>query len=634
MADKGFKRKLAAILSADVQGYSRLMDNDEEATVRALTTYRNAITDLTQQFRGRVVDCPGDNILAEFTSVVDAVNCAVEIQRELAERNAVLPYKRKMEFRIGVNLGDVIEEEGRIYGDGVNIAARVETMAEAGGICISGRAYDQVANKLGLEYENLGEHQVKNISRPIRVYRVLSHPGAAAHRVISARKAVSKTWRNVLVATVSILVVAAAAAVWQFYLRTPTVEVASVEKMAYPLPDKPSIAVLPFDNLSGDPKQEYFSDGITEEIITSLSKVSGIFVISRNSSFLYRGTPVKIQEMARDLGVRYVLEGSVQRSGDRIRITAQLIDGNTERHVWANSYNRELKDIFAIQDEVTQKVASELAVTLKASERERLARKHTENFEAYNTYLRAVREYYRLKKENHLKGIELCERVIELDPQFAGGYAMLSDFYSRGIRFGFSTSPREDLEKAFELAQKAVSLDETFGPAYLALASAYLMKRQHDDAISAAMTGVSIQPGDSSVHIFLGFYLHWAGRGEEAIRAIKEGRQLDPKYIDGRDTAPFDFMGFATFTAGRYEESIAAWKQSLDRFGPVVLRLAFLTASYSEMGMDDEARAMAKQLLMTEPKFTLRSWKFARTYKNPEDTERLLKALRKTGLPE
>jgi len=634
MAAQGFKRKLAAILSADVQGYSRLMDDNEEATVRTLTSYRNAITDLTQQFRGRVVDSPGDNILAEFTSVVDAVNCAVEIQRELAERNAELPYKRKMEFRIGVNLGDVIEEDDRIYGDGVNIAARVESMAEAGGICISGRAYDQVANKLGLEYENLGEHQVKNISRPIRVYRVLSYPGAAAHRVISARKAVSRTCRKVIVPTVSMLVVAAALAVWQFYLRTPPMEVASVEKMAYPLSDKPSIAVLPFDNISGDPKQEYFNDGITENIITNLSKISGLFVISRNSSFLYKGKPVKIQEVAKDLGVRYVLEGSVQRSGDRVRITVQLADGNTERHVWANSYDRELKDIFAIQDEVTQKVASELAVTLKASERERLARKHTENFEAYNMYLRAMREYYSLKKENHFKGIELCERVIELDPKFAGGYAMLSDFYSRGIRFGFSASPREHLEKAFELAQKAVSIDETFGPAYAALASAYLMKGQHDDAIAAAMTGVSIQPGDSSAHIFLGFYLNWAGRGEEAIRAIKEGRQLDPKYIDGRDTAPFDFMGFATFTAGRYEESITAWKQSLDRFGPVVLRLAYLTASYSELGMDKEARAMAKQLLETNPKFSLKSWRLARTYKNPEDTERLLKALSKAGLPE
>jgi len=285
MADEGFKRKLAAILSADVEGYSRLMDDDEEATVRTLTSYRTAIADLVQQFRGRIVDTPGDNILAEFTSVVDAINCAVEIQRDLSERNAELPYNRKMEFRIGANLGDVIEEEGQIYGDGVNIAARVESIAEAGGICISGRAYDQVANKLGLEYENLGEHQVKNISTPIRVYRVLSYPGAAAHRVVQAKEAVSKKWRKFTMAAVAVLVlVVAGAIIWNTYLRLPSVEKASVAKMAYPLPDKPSIAVLPFANMSGDPEQEYFSDGITEHIITPLSKVPYIFVIARNST--------------------------------------------------------------------------------------------------------------------------------------------------------------------------------------------------------------------------------------------------------------------------------------------------------------------------------------------------------------
>jgi class 3 adenylate cyclase len=323
MPEKGFKRKLTAILSADVEGYSRLMDDDEEATVRTLTAYRNAFTGLVQQFRARIVDTPGDNILADFTSVVDAVNCAVEIQRELAERNAELPDNRKMQFRIGVNLGDVIEEEGRIYGDGVNIAARVESLSEAGGICISGRAHDQVENKLNLlEYEDLGKHEVKNISRPIQVYRVLSHPGAAAHRVVQAKETLGKRWRKIGFSVAAIVVVAVAFGIWQFYLRRPVVEPASVEKMAYPLPDKPSIAVLPFDNMSGDPKQEYFSDGITEDIIAALSKTEALFVIARNSTFVYKGKPVKVKQVAEELGVRYVLEGSVQKSENRVRITA------------------------------------------------------------------------------------------------------------------------------------------------------------------------------------------------------------------------------------------------------------------------------------------------------------------------
>ena len=289
MVDVGFKRKLAAILSADVEGYSRLMDDDEEATVRTLTAYRTAINDLVQQYRGRIVDTPGDNILAEFTSVVDAVNGAVEIQRELAERNAELPDNRKMAFRIGVNLGDVIEEDEQIYGDGVNIAARVEALAEAGGICISGRAYDQVANKLGLEYENLGEHQVKNIRTPVRVYRVLSLPGAAAHRVVQAKKTVGRKWRKIAWASAAVLVIAIAGAViWNLYLRpAPSLKLAAGEK--------PSIAVLPFDNLSGDAEQEYFAEGMTDELITNLSKISGLLVISRNSSFTYKGKPTKTQ---------------------------------------------------------------------------------------------------------------------------------------------------------------------------------------------------------------------------------------------------------------------------------------------------------------------------------------------------
>ena len=307
MTQEGFKRKLTAILSADVAGYSRLMDDDEEATVRTLSSYRTAIADLVQQFRGRIVDNPGDNILTDFTSVVDAVNCAVEIQRDLAERNTELSYNRQMQFRIGVNLGDVIEDEGRIYGDGVNIAARVEGLAEAGGICISGSVYDQVENKLDFKCDYMGEQVVKNISKPVRVYRILTELN-----------------EGVLILS---------------------------KKIEFP--DKPSIAVLPFVNMSGDSSQEYFSDGLTEQIITGISKIPGLFVIARNSAFAYKGQAVRVQRVGQELGVKHILEGSVQKAGDRVRINAQLIDTSTERHLWAESYDRVLKDIFAIQDDIT-----------------------------------------------------------------------------------------------------------------------------------------------------------------------------------------------------------------------------------------------------------------------------------------
>ena len=416
MAEAGFKRKLAAILRADVEGYSRLMDDDEEATVRTLTSYRNAITDLVQQFRGRVVDAPGDNLLAEFTSVVDAVNCAVEIQRDLAERNADLAYSRQMQFRIGVNLGDVIEEDGRIYGDGVNIAARVESLAEAGGICISGRAYDQVANKLGLEYENLGEHQVKNISVPIRVYRVLSYPGAAAHRVVQAKEKLGRKWRKIAVSAAVLVVVAAALGIWQFYMRRPAIEPASLDKMALPLPEKPSIAVLPFDNMSSHPEQEFFSDGITEDIITTLSKSDQLFVIARNSMFTYKGKPVRVKQVAEELGVRYVLEGSVRKSEDRVRITAQLIDAIAGHHLWAERYDRDLKNLFALQDEITTKIVEGLNIKLTSGEQGRMRERQYKSNNGQMKFAELLAAWNKGTPEGYLRHGQLSQELIDMEP--------------------------------------------------------------------------------------------------------------------------------------------------------------------------------------------------------------------------
>ncbi len=438
MAIEGFKRKLAAILSADVEGYSRLMGDDEVGTVHTLTAYKEAITSLIKQHRGRVVDAPGDNLLAEFASVVDAVQCAVEIQRELAERNEELPEDRKMVFRIGVNLGDVVEEKDRIYGDGVNIAARLESICEGGSVCISGTAFEHVGNKLELEYEDLGYHEVKNIEKPVRVYRVLSYPGAAAHRVIRAKKkSVAKARSLMFVAAIAALVTVGAVAVWHFHFRTPIVESTSKDRMVPPLAGKPSIAVLPFNNLSDDPKQEYFADGMTDELITDLSKISGLLVISRNSSFTYKGKTVNVQQVANELNVKYVLEGSIQRADDRVRIRAQLIDGATDHHLWAESYDAVMENIFDLQDEISQKIAEVLAVKLTVREQNRFANKETTNIEAYDAFVKGWEHLHRETPDDLVQAISSFKQAIELDPMYSRAQAGLAWTYllSSSLRF-------------------------------------------------------------------------------------------------------------------------------------------------------------------------------------------------------
>ena len=424
MTQEGFKRKLTAILSADVVGYSRLMSEDEEATVRTLTTYREVLSTLVIDHNGRVVDSPGDNILAEFASVVDALRCAWDVQQEIKSRNTDLPENRRMNFRIGINLGDVIEERDRIYGDGVNIAARLEALAEEGGICISGTAYDQVKNKLPFKYEYDGEQTVKNIKEPVRVYSILMKP-ETVQKVIADNKVKRKTWKKVALSAIIVLVVVAGGFIgWYLYHRQAAqIELASSDKMAFPLPDMPSIAVLPFDNLSDNPEQEYFSDGMTDDLITDLSKISGLFVIARNSSFQYKGQSVDIKKVSRELGVLYVLEGSVRRAGDKIRINAQLIDATTGGHLWAERYDRDLKDIFALQDEVTQKIVAALAVKLTEDEQKRLVRKYTDNIEAYDFYLQGMEYKNRYTKEANIQARQMFERAIDLDPEFAAAYA-------------------------------------------------------------------------------------------------------------------------------------------------------------------------------------------------------------------
>ncbi|NIS60749.1 MAG: guanylyl cyclase, partial [Proteobacteria bacterium] len=591
MTGQGVKRKLSAILSADVKGYSRLMSQDEVGTIRTLTAYKEAISSLIQQYRGRVVDAPGDNVLTEFGSVVDAVNCAVEIQRELAERNAELPYGRRMEFRIGINLGDVVEEEDRIYGDGVNIAARVEGLAEGGGICISGKVYEEVKGKLGLEYEYLGEQAVKNIPEPVRVYRVLSFPGAAAKRVVQARDATERKWRKTALAITGILVLGVVAVVvWNFYLRPAPFmeEVADVERMAFPLPEKPSIAVLPFTNISEDPKQEYFADGMTEDLITDLSKISGLFVIARNSAFTYKGKTVKVDQVSRELGVRYVLEGSVRRADDQVRINAQLIDAKTGGHLWADRYDGKLGDIFALQDKVTQKIVAALAIKLTAGEEQQITRRGTDNIAAYDAFLQGWQHYRRITREDLARAVTHLKKAIELDPNYGRAHAALAGAYWLSYRRGWSWNmdwPYEVKSRvpllAHEHLEKALK-----SPTSLAhqVASWMLVHEPlHDEAIAEAERAIALNPNDVDNLFAMARALIFGGRADEGADYVKKALRLDPHY----PAEYLSFLGLAQFCMGQLEEAAITLERAHKR-NPE-LEVYPLVVTYAHLGREEEA---------------------------------------------
>jgi len=631
MTKEGLKRKLAAILSADAEGYSRLMGNDEATTIHTLTTYKDAMTAQIEQNRGRVVDAPGDNLLAEFTSVVDAVQCAVEIQRKLAERNAELPEERRLVFRIGVNLGDIVEEKDRIYGDGVNIAARLESICEGGGVCISGTAFEHVENKLDLEYENLGDHEVKNIDKPVRVYRVLSYPGDAEHRNIKTKGSVQKKRRNAILAVVSVLIVAlGAAAIWKYFLRLPLpiLEAASVEKMEFPLPDIPSIAVLPFINMSEDPNQEYFSDGITENIITDLSKNPGLFVISRSSTFAYKGKRVKTKQVAEEFGVRYILEGSVQKGNDKVRINAQLIDAFTGHHLWAERYDRELKDIFSLQDEITQKIVVTLRVEVNEAELERIRHISTDNLTAYESTLRGWAYSRVRKKSTNARARKMFEKAIEIDPGYADPYTGLGfTYFFDWLYIWTQDQGPQALERALKLAQKSIELDDSYAPGYMLLSMVYLYKdRQHERAIAAAKQAIALDPSNAGSYGVLIDTLNAAGRAEEVIEVMEQAMRINPRYPAGY----LKQLGRAHYYLGQYDRAIEILKRAINRNPNHIFTYLFLAASYVELDREEEARAAVAEVLRISPQLRIEDgWMF---YKDQAVEERLNNNLRRAGL--
>jgi adenylate cyclase len=629
MNSEKMKRKLVAILSADVKGYSRLMSLDEEATVRKLTAYKEVVGNLIRQHGGRVVDAPGDNLLAEFTSVVDAVQCAVEIQKELRERNAGLPEDRRMEFRIGVNLGDVMGEGEEIFGEGVNIVARVEGLAEPGGVCISGTAYDQVKNRLPFGFKPLGEQVFKNIAEPVRVYRVLMEPGATKAKKGPRNGAKGK--RALVLGILALLLVVAAVAVWRLYVRPtpPPVEAASKEKMAFPLPDEPSIAVLSFTNMSDDPKQEYLADGLAEEIINGLSKVEHIFVIARNSTFAYKGKSVKVRQVAEEMGVRYVLEGSLRKSGDKVRITAQLIDALTGKHLFSERYDRDLKDILDLQDEITMKVLTSIQAKLTKGEDARLRGKGTKNFEAYLRILQAGKFHQIWNKESQAKARQLLEEALALDPQFATGYSLLSRVTANEALLGVYRNHREGLKRALELGGKAVELDGSSPLSHAELVKPHIFLREHDKALTEAEKAVRFGPNSAYAYYALSCALHYSERFQEAIPFFEKCLRLTPI---ATDSGVLITLGHAYRQLGQYQEAEATYKKLLQLFPKHLAGHLGLAATYFFMGRETEAHAEVAEVLKIDPKFSLEVYAAISPFKTQAATDNYIQPLRKLGL--
>jgi adenylate cyclase len=625
MNTQEFKRKLAAILSADVKGYSRLMGEDEEETVRTITDYRNVIATLIAQHRGRLVDSPGDNLLAEFGSVVDALRCAWDIQQEIKTRNTDLPDNRQMNFRIGVNLGDVIEEGERIYGDGVNIAARLESLAEEGGICISGTTYDHVKNKLPFRYDYQGEQTVKNIKEPVRVYRVLMESEVPTKEIAEKRTRL-RGWQWAVLSIIVIGVIAAG--LWGFYLRpSPPPPEPTLEKApALELSDKPSIAVLPFSNLSADREQEYFSDGVTNDIITDISKFRELMVIASNTVFTYKDKPVDIKEVGQELGVRYVLEGSVQKGGDKVRINTQLIDARTGSHLWAERYDRDIKDIFAVQDEIVQTIVRTLAVKIDTVERARSMRKGTENLEAYDYVLRGQEYLRRRTRAENIKAEEMFTRAIELDPSYATAYVGLGGRYVFLVGWGWTEFPDKALQEAHDLAQKALSLDESHAGAHALLGNIYIYRGQHELAISELRRAIELNPNDASSRRRLGMVLLWSSRPDDAIQAYETALRYDPR----TSPATHMFLGLGYYLKGQYDMAINALERGLVQYPNFVGNYIALAAAYAQTGQSEEAARAAAKVLRLDPFFEVES--YGTVFRNPADRAAIKEGLRKAGL--
>ena len=617
----GTERRLTAILSADAVGYSRLMAADEEQTLRTIVAYREQLGVLVRQHRGRVVDAPGDNLLAEFPSALDATRCALEIQRVVGARNDPVPDERRMTFRIGIHLGDVLVEEGRLYGDGVNIAARLESLAEAGGVCISAAVHEQVCTKLEAAYADLGERAVKNVPAPVRVYRVeprSAHASAApASRAPRMRTAVAAGAALLLLISVGL---------WASWPRPLGVLVdltgAGAPPVDPPLPDKPSIVVLPFQNMSADSEQEYFADGITEDLTTELSRNGALFVISRSSAFTYKGQTVKVEDVSRELGVRYVLEGSVRKAGGRVRITAQLIDATSGFHLWSERYDRELADIFALQSELAEEIQTALRVEIREAEIARVRRVGTEDVDAYDALLRGLFHYARFRREANLEARRWFARALELDPGFGSAHAMYGNTHSLEYVMGWNRDPAL-LMVAEESAQRALELGIQSADADTALGTVHLARGEFDAAVAACERGIAAEPSFDIPHLLRGVALASQGRILPALASIRRALRLNPRGTAAQRIA----VGLVNYRAGRIEEAVALMEEARAENPDLVLPRLMLIFQRDAEGRGDEVRTLVAEVLRVNPDVTA------------AETDRMLAAFeaedvfRRAGLP-
>jgi TolB-like protein/Tfp pilus assembly protein PilF len=575
MAKARVERRLAAILAADVAGYSRLMGVDEEGTLAALKADRREIIDpKIAEHRGRIVKTTGDGALVEFASAVDAVRCAMEIQRAMAERNAAVPEDRRVEFRIGINVGDIIIDEGDIYGDGVNIAARVETLASPGAICLSENAYQQMKGKLTLDVSDMGEQQLKNIAQPVRVYRVRLDGATAT--------------------------------------------------VAPALPDKPSIAVLPFANMSGDPEQEYFADGISEDIITGLSKLRWFFVIARNSSFIYKGNAVDVKRVARELGVRYVLEGSVRKGGNRVRITAQLIDAATNNHIWADRYDGELTDVFALQDEITKKVVAAIEPRLLEAEGIRSQNRSRDDLGAWEMVIQANSLFWRLTKTENEAAIALLKRAVERYPDYAPAHSMLAFMMLVSGHLGWSVE-----EQAAALATRAAALDDNDPWAHLALGYAAFVRRQTGVATAEFRRAIALNPNFAAAYGYLGWALAFDGQSDQAIAHLEEAIRMSPH--DPQNAVFNTGLAAAHYLAGRYAKAVEYSSTALQQRSAFTAGYRIHCASLAQNGQIDEARAVLARLKELQPDVSI-AWIKQNVPYQLGPMAKFLEGMRKAGL--